>query len=124
MAGVNLTMPTIADGKIFVYSQDPAFGLWAFDATSGAFLWQDRLTGESSATVAVANGVVFEIGEGARLTMFDSDTGALLGAVPDPDGRPFNSFFRSQAAVVDGTVYVPTADFFLGSNRVDAFRLP
>ena len=123
-AGVNLTMPTIAGGKVFVNSQDPAFGLWAFDATSGAFLWQDRLTGESSATVAVANGVVFEIGEGARLTMFDSDTGVLLGSVLDPDGRPFNSFFRSQAAVVDGTVYIPTADFFLGSNRVDAFRLP
>lgn len=38
-------------------------------------------------------------------------------------GHPFNNFFGSQAAVVDGAVYVCTSDF-LGGNRVDAFRLP
>ena len=68
--------------------------------------------------------MVYEVVDGGGFRMFDSDTGALLGSVADPDGRPFNQFFRSQAAVVDGTVYIPTADFFLGSNRVDAFRLP
>jgi len=79
--------------------------------------------------------VVFEIADAGAigptgylgLRMFDADTGAFLGSVGDPVGRPFNSFFRSQAAVVDGTVYVPTADPLfgsVGSNRVDAFRLP
>jgi len=38
-------------------------------------------------------------------------------------GHPFNNFFGSQPAVVDGAVYVSTSDF-LGGNRVDAFRLP
>jgi outer membrane protein assembly factor BamB len=124
LVGVNVTTPAVADGKVFVNSQDPRFGLWAFDSTSGAFLWRNAFTGESGATVAVANGVVYEITEFGELRMFDSDTGALLGSVADPDGRPLNDFFRSQAAVVDGTVYIPTADYALGSNRVDAFRLP
>ena len=39
------------------------------------------------------------------------------------DGHPFNHLFRSQPAVVNGTVYIPTSDPN-GGNRVDAFRLP
>ena len=117
-------MPAIAYGKVFVNSQDAQFGLWAFRADNGAFLWRNRMPQESLATLTVANGVVFDIAEEqAALFMFNSDTGAFLGGIVDPDGHPFNHFLRSQPAVVGGTVYIPTSDPF-GSNRVDAFRLP
>ena len=129
MVGVNVSMPAIAYGKVFVNSQDPLFGLWAFRADNGAFLWRNRMPEESLATVAVANGVVFDVAEPGGLAgagglfMFNSDTGAFLGSIGDPDGHPFNHDFRSQPAVVGGAVYIPTADYF-GSNRVDVFRLP
>ena len=129
IVGINVSMPAIACGKVFVNSQDAAFGLWAFRADNGAFLWRNRMPEESLATLTVANGVVFDIAEPSGLAgegglfMFNSDTGAFLGSIIDPDGHTFNHFLRSQPAVVGGTVYVPTSDP-LGSNRVDAFRLP
>ena len=118
MAGVNVTMPAIAHNKVFVNSEDPQFGLWAFDANTGALLWRNEKPGEPESTLTVANGVVFDIAEFGDLMMFNSATGAFLGSIVDPNGHPFNSLFRSQPAVVNGVVYIPTAD------RVDAFRLP
>jgi outer membrane protein assembly factor BamB len=121
-AGVNVTTPAIAYGKVFVNSQGDNFGLAAFDANTGALLWRKRMTGESSATVSVANRVVYEIAESGALMMFNSNTGAFLGSIADPGGRPFDSSPGMQAAVTNGTVYVPTASPSL-SNRVDAFRV-
>jgi outer membrane protein assembly factor BamB len=124
--GVNVSMPAIAYGKVFVNSQDPRFGLWAFEADNGAFLWRSATTVEEPlSTVTVVNHIVFDIVESfvGGLIMFDSDTGAVLGQVVDPDGHPFNDSFRSQPAVVGGAVYIPTADYF-GSNRLDVFGLP
>ena len=123
MAGVNVSMPATAYNKVFVNSEDPNFGLWAFNASTGAFVWRTKTVGESEATVTVANGVVFDIAESGELMLFNSDTGALLGSLVDPDGHPFALVFREQPSVVNGTVYIPTSDFF-GPNRVDAFRLP
>ena len=77
---------------------------------------------EPEATVTVANGVVYEIANTGELMMFDSETGAFLASVEDPDGKPFRSQFGSQAIVADGIVYVTTGDC-CSPNRVDAFRL-
>jgi outer membrane protein assembly factor BamB len=57
-AGVNVTTPAIAEGRVFVNSEDPNFGLFAFDATNGAPLWNNQMADESEATVTVGNGVV------------------------------------------------------------------
>jgi outer membrane protein assembly factor BamB len=116
--GVNVTMPAIAYRKVFVNSQDPAFGLWAFDAITGTFLWRREAPEESGATVTVANGVIYDIAENGELMMFNASTGAFLGSIIDPDGHRFNSLFGAQPAVLNGTVYIPA------ENRIDAFRLP
>lgn len=123
IVGVNVSTPAIAYGEVFVNSEDPGFGLWAFNATTGALVWRNEQPGESESTVTVANGVVFDIAETGELMMFNSATGAFLGSITDPAGHPFNPFFGAQPAVVNGTVYVPTADC-CSLNRVDAFRLP
>src|SRR5207248_5772872 len=34
-AGVNVTTPAIAEGRVFVNSEDPSFGLFALDASNG-----------------------------------------------------------------------------------------
>jgi outer membrane protein assembly factor BamB len=120
--GVNVSTPAIADGRVFVNSQDPNFGLWAFDAANGAFLLVREKPGESLATVTVANGVVYDIAETGELMMFDEKHGTFLSSVKDPDGKPFNADFGSQPIVADGVVYVSTGDFS-SPNRVDAFRL-
>jgi len=121
--GVNVSTPAIAEGRVFVNSQDPSFGLWAFDANNGAFLWMRERPGESLATVTVANGVIYDIAETGELMMFDTKHGLFLGAVADPDGKPFRADIGSQPIVSNGTVYVSTGDLY-SPNRVDAFRLP
>lgn len=121
--GVHVSTPAIAHNKVFVNSEDPLFGLWAFEANTGAFLWRNATPGEPESTVTVANGVVFDIAEFGNLMMFNSATGAFLGSIVDPDGNQFNPRLGPQPAVVNGTVYFSTSDPF-GPNRVDAFRLP
>ncbi len=116
----NATTPAIAEGRIFVNSEDP--GLLAFDASTGAFLWGNDLPDETRSTVTVANGVVYDIaasdtGDPAthgRLMMFDAATGRLLKKLRDPDGEDFGF----QPIVANGTVYVSTG------HHIDAFALP
>jgi len=122
-AGVNVTTPAIAGGRVFVNAEDPQFGLWAFDAQNGAFLWRSEMPGESEATITVANGVVYDIADDGELMMFEAALGTFLGSLADPDGKPFRSVFGSQPIVANGTVYVATGDF-QSRNRVDAFHLP
>jgi outer membrane protein assembly factor BamB len=119
MVGVGVSTPAIAHNKVFVNSLDPQFGLWAFDANTGALLWRNERPGEPESTLTVANGVIFDIAEFGELMMFNSATGAFLGTIVDPDGHQSQPRFgRPQPAVVNGVVYIPTAD------RVDAFSLP
>jgi outer membrane protein assembly factor BamB len=121
--GVNVTTPAVAEGRVFVNSQDPQFGLFAFSASNGTLLWRSQMPGEAEATVTVANGVIYDIADTGELMMFDAETGAFLASVEDPDGKPFRSEFGSQPTVADGVVYVATGDC-CSPNRVDAFRLP
>lgn len=110
--------PAIAEGRVFVNSEDPLFGLWAFDANTGAVLWMNQMPNESSSTVTVANGVVYDVSdETGELLMFDAVQGTFLASVRDPDGKFFDDGFGAQPVVANGTVYVSTGD------RVDAFRL-
>src|SRR5438045_497634 len=122
-AGVNVSTPAIAEGRVFVNAEDPQFGLWAFNAQNGAFLWRSEMLGESEATVTVANGIVYDIADDGELMMFEAALGTFLGSLADPDGKPFSSVFGSQPIVANGTVYVATGDF-QSPNRVDAFHLP
>jgi outer membrane protein assembly factor BamB len=122
--GVNVSTPAIANGKVYVSSQDPQFGLWAFSATTGAFLWNNADPGEALSTPTVANGVVYEISEFGKLMMFNSSSGALLGKLSDPGGRPLSHDIGAQAAVVNGMVYAATASTRGLPDRIDAFHLP
>jgi outer membrane protein assembly factor BamB len=122
-AGVNVTTPAVAEGRLFVNAEDPDFGLWAFDAMTGGFLWRSQRPGGSESTLTVANDVVYDIADNGELMMFEAAQGTFLGSLADPDGKPFRSVFGSQPIVANGTVYVATGDF-QSRNRVDAFRLP
>jgi len=114
--GVNVSTPAIANGRVFVNSQDPDYGLWAFDAANGAFLWVRGRPQESLATVTVANDVVYDISEFGPLMMFNAVDGTDLGSpIKDPQGKPFSG---AQPIVANGKVYVSAYD------HVDAFGLP
>jgi len=121
--GVNVSTPAIANNKVYVNSEDPNFGLHAFNATTGALVWQN-FPDETEVTVTVANGVVYDVdADTNELVMLNSDTGVILGTLVDPDGHQFSSSFGAQVAIANGRVFVSTGDFS-GANRVDSFRLP
>ena len=118
-----LSTPAVANNLLYVNGQDPNFGLLAFNALSGALVWQRQKPGEPLSTVTIANGVPYDVAENGAVMMFNSDTGAFLGKLADPENHPFYPFIGAQAAVVNGTVYVSTGDF-AETNRIDAFHLP
>jgi outer membrane protein assembly factor BamB len=120
--GVSASMPAVANGRLFANSEDPNFGLHAFDAQTGALLWRGD-PGETLATPTVANGVVYAVADTGELVLTAARDGRHLGALVDPSGHPFDAGTGAQVAVSNGVIYVSTADPS-GGNRVDAFGLP
>jgi outer membrane protein assembly factor BamB len=121
--GVDVSTPAIAYGKVFVDAEDPAPGLFAFNARDGSFVWQAEVADESSDAVTVANGVVYEMEEG-QLNMFDAQDGSFLGSIAAPKGGLFDGSFNSQPVVANGTLYISTRHSSSSPGIVEAFRLP
>ena len=92
-----MSTPAIAEGRVFVNAEDPGFGLWAFDAITGRFLWRNQRPGEPESTVTVANDVVYDIADSGELMMFEAAQGTFLGFLADPSGKPFRSRLRLPA---------------------------
>ena len=93
--------PSVANGV--GYSSSPDGTVYAFDAASGAELWQAQVGGPAT-PVAIAGDIIYVPSEGdGAVYALDAATGAELWHVT-LDGEP-----SVQAAVVDGVIYVATS---------------
>jgi outer membrane protein assembly factor BamB len=121
--GVRVTTPALAYGEVFVGAQDPNFGIAAFDARTGKRLWHSDGPGEVFAPLVVANGVAYVVGDGQPgVQMFDTGTGELLASKANPRGLAYSTQESGGPVVVDGRMYVPTANPS-GPNVLDAWSL-
>lgn len=107
--GVNPSSAAVANGVVFIASNDSAFT--AHDAHDGNILWRASISAGNSSP-AVANGVVYASGT-LGLSALDAETGSLL------KNLNFGFAHYSSPAVVNGMVYVGGFD---GTLR--AFGLP
>ena len=97
-----LLTPSVANGVGYSGSSDGT--VYAFDAATGEDLWQTQVGGYAN-PVAIAGDIIYVPSEGDQAVYaLDAATGDVLWHIT-VDGEP-----TYQAAVVDGAIYVVTAN--------------
>src|SRR3569623_199190 len=100
---VGTSSAAVANGIVYVGSTDNH--LYAFDAKTGAPVWQAATGAPIMSSPAVANGVVYVGSNDGGIYALDAETGAIRWSM-QTDGSPV----ASPVAVVGGLVYAGTRD--------------
>jgi len=106
-----VSSPTVADGKVFVGSDDGY--IYALDENSGAVLWKQTTGGRVYSSPAVANGKVFVGSWNGWIYRLDENTGASRRL--NKTGGPLTS----SPAVADGKVFMGSWDSCIYSLNQD-----
>lgn len=107
-----IASPALANGVVYVSIGGAPDQLYAFDATTGAVLWQTAVS-NSQSTPAVANGVIYTGSSDHNVYAFDASKGTKLWSFTTGYQIP------SSPAVVNGVVYIGSSD-----GNMYAFHLP
>lgn len=92
--------PAVADGKVYVGSQDGS--LYAWNGANGKLAWSYPTGGAIASSPAVANGRVFVLSSGGIFYAIDATTGKLIWQ------RSIGADSDSSPAVAGSNVYVGT----------------
>ena len=112
--GAVSSSPSIADGVLYVGSQDK--NIYALNAYTGSLLWKYPTNSPVEASLAVADGKVYTGGDDGYVYCLNAKTGALIWKTFVNGDLPFtfgNLVLKSSPAVVDGVVYVGSLDNYL-----------
>lgn len=96
--------------KTTINGQSCAGGLQAMNPSTGAFLWQDCLSGAVLAPVVAAPGLVVVEG-GSTLYVVDASNGNILYSYTDTSTN--NPLFWGPATIMNGVLYAPSRDGML-----------
>jgi outer membrane protein assembly factor BamB/tRNA A-37 threonylcarbamoyl transferase component Bud32 len=94
--------PTVANGVVYMGSFDD--NLYAFNATTGAKLWQAPTKGRIGSSPTLANGVIYIGSDDGILYAFNASNGRYIWSVPT------GSVISSSPAFANGLVYVGSDD--------------
>ena len=97
-----MSSASVADGIVYVSGNDGY--LFAYNTTSGAYIWEYETSGNQWTSPAVADGIVYAGAGGGILDAFDAATGALLWSYTT------NGPIDSSPAVANGVVYIGSED--------------
>jgi outer membrane protein assembly factor BamB len=100
---VGTSSAAVANGIVYVGSTDKH--LYAFDAKSGALVWQAATGGFVMSSPAVADGVVYVGSNDGRIYAFDAETGSLRWSAH----TGYNAV-QAPVTVAGGLVYAGTTD--------------
>jgi outer membrane protein assembly factor BamB len=113
-SGAVISSPTIADGILYVGSQDK--NIYALGAWSGTLIWKFETQGAIESSPAVANGRVYTGGDDGYVYCLDASTGAFIWKTFVNGNLPFTFatiVLKSSPAVVGGVVYVGSLDGYM-----------
>ena len=100
--GVFSSSPAVANGVVYIGRFNG--NLYAFNASTGALLWQYATGGYIESSPAVANGVVYVGSDDYNLYALNASTGALLWKYTTGES------IDSSPAVANGVVYFGSTD--------------
>jgi uncharacterized repeat protein (TIGR01451 family) len=106
---VEESSPAVANRVVYIADDS---NVYALNASTGAALWRFAISEGVESSPAVANGVVYVVGSGAfdgigHIYALNANTGAALWSYAINEG---NEILVSSPAVVDGVVYIHTAN--------------
>ena len=110
LLGFERSSPAVADGKVFIGSNDN--NIYCLDADTGRLIWRYKTDSRVYSSPAVADGKVFVGSRGGKLYCLDADTGRLIWQYKT--GSMYSS--PSSPAVANGKV-------FFGSNDDNIYCL-
>ncbi len=99
--------PAVANGVVYFGGNSSIGGVWALNATTGAFLWKYVTATTVDSSPAVANGVVYIGSEDNNVYALDAGTGSLLWSYAT------GNQVISSPVVVNGKLYVGSEDGYL-----------
>jgi outer membrane protein assembly factor BamB len=102
--GLINSAPVVAGGVVYIGTTSPDQKLYAFNAATGAKLWDSGIliAGAINSSPAVAGGVVYVGAEDGNLYAFNAASGAPIAGWPVSTGWPI----KFSPVVANGLVYV------------------
>ena len=110
LLGFERSSPAVADGKVFIGSND--YNIYCLDADTGRFLWRYKTDSRVFSSPAVADGKVFVGSSDDNVYCLDEDNGDLIWCYET--GGWLVPTLSSSPAVADGKVFVGNALFMSG----------
>jgi outer membrane protein assembly factor BamB len=112
--GAVISSPTVADGIVYVGSQDK--NIYAIGAWSGNLIWNFTTRDAVESSPAVANGKVYTGGDDGYVYCLNAYTGTLIWKTFVNGDLPFtfeNLVLKSSPTVSGGNVYIGSLDGYL-----------
>lgn len=109
--------PAVANGIVYIGINRPAASIWAFDATTGATLWNVGLSVSNIVgSPTVADGVVYATSTEDQVVALDAKTGTKIWDAKPQGG---SSGFYSAPAVSGGLVFVTSLNHRVYALKAD-----
>ena len=110
--GAVISSPSVADGMVYVGSQDK--NIYCLDSRTGSLVWNFTTGARIKSSPAIADGMVYVGPDDGNVYCLDAEDGSLIWST-DAGGQIEVNFaaapaLRSSPTVVDGNVYVGSLD--------------
>ncbi len=112
--GAVISSPTVADGIVYVGSEDK--NIYAIGALNGSLIWKFTTRDAVESSPAVANGEVYTGGDDGYVYCLNAYTGALIWQTFVNGDLPFtfgSIVLKSSPVVSGGIVYIGSLDGYL-----------
>ena len=110
--GAVISSPSVADGMVYVGSQDK--NIYCLDSRTGSLIWNFTTGARIKSSPAIADGMVYVGPDDGNVYCLDAEDGSLIWST-DAGGHIEVNFaaapaLRSSPTIVDGKVYVGSLD--------------
>ena len=114
--------PTIADGRVYVSSQDKH--LYCLNLETGTLIWKIKTHSWLASQAAVHDGVVYLPHHGGKIYLFRAETGELIRMFEPPDEADRKGLVYTRPIITQKTVFFPSGSgiFFAFNIQTGALR--